>query len=286
MNFDGLSFTITGTLPTRDTEGYLTVQNTLVILGSGYTARFLVPLAAKHYTTVLATSRDPDKHLSHFSSNQRLRFDLTQPETWTTIPDNADILWCFPAAPLTLVQQCSERLRISSRRLVVLGSTSAYETGGSQDYPPPWIDETAPIDRTKPRVHGEEALRATLGAIVLRVTGIYGPGRNPLNWISTGRVGPSRKYVNLIHVEDLAAICLLALERGTPGEIYNVSDGTPRTWKEICELSQQRWGIHSPASTTDQEPGKRLSNAKLTSELGYTIRHHDLYEELAQLTQS
>lgn len=259
------------------------MQNTLVILGSGYTARVLMPLAARHYATVLATSRDPDTHLSHLSSSQRLRFDLAQPETWTAIPDNADILWCFPAAPLPLVQQCSERLRTSPRRLVVLGSTSAYETGGSQDYPPPWIDETDPIDLTKPRVQGEETLRATLGAIVLRVAGMYGPGRNPLNWIRTGRVGPSRKYVNLIHVEDLAAICLLALERGTPGETYNVSDGQPRTWNDICAFAQQRWGIVSTTSPTDSEPGKRLSNAKLTRELGYTIRHHDLYAALPLL---
>lgn len=259
------------------------MQNTLVILGSGYTARFLIPLAARHYVTVLATSRTPEQHLDFVPPAQRLRFDLAQPDTWRALPDNADILWCFPAAPLTLVQECSERLRISSRRLVVLGSTSAYETGGSQDYPPPWIDETAPIDLTKPRVQGEETLRATLGAIVLRVAGIYGPDRNPLNWIRTGRVGPSRKYVNLIHVEDLAAICLLALERGTPGEIYNISDGQPRTWKEICELAQQRWGIASTTSPIDSEPGKRLSNAKLTRELGYTIRHHDLYATLPLL---
>ena len=82
------------------------------------------------------------------------------------------------------------------------------------EYPPPWIDESAPIDLTKPRVQGEEYLRNEHGAIVLRVAGIYGPGRNPLDWIRQGRVGPSRKYVNLIHVEDLAAICLAALEKG------------------------------------------------------------------------
>jgi nucleoside-diphosphate-sugar epimerase len=259
------------------------VQNTLIILGSGYTARFLLPLAARHYATVLATSRDPDKNLSHLSRDQRLRFDLAQPDTWTALPDNADILWSFPAAPLNLVQQYSERLRTSSCRLVILGSTSAYETGGSQGYPPPWIDETAPTDGTKPRVQGEDYLRTTLGAIVLRVAGIYGPGRNPLNWIRTGRVSSSRKYVNLIHVEDLASICLLALERGTLGEIYNVSDGTPHTWREICDYAQCQRGIAPPLSVVDREPGKRISIKKLTQNLGYQIHHHDLYEELSLL---
>jgi nucleoside-diphosphate-sugar epimerase len=237
----------------------------------------------RYYSTVLATSRDPDKHLGHLLPEQRLRFDLVQSETWTTLPESTDILWCFPAAPLNLVQQFSEQLMTSPRRLVVLGSTSTYDTGNSRDYPPSWIDETAPIDLTKPRVQGEEYLRKELGAVVLRVAGIYGPGRNPLSWIRSGRVGPSPKYVNLIHVEDLASICLLALERGTPGEVYNVSDGTPRTWNDISAFAQQRWGIIPSTSIADSEPGKRISTAKLTHTLGYQIHHHDLYDELSLL---
>ncbi len=122
-------------------------------------------------------------------------------------------------------------------------------------------------------MQGEEYLRKQHGAIVLRVAGIYGPGRNPLDWIRQGRVGPSRKYVNLIHVEDLAAICLLALEQGKPGEAYNVSDGQPHTWNEICVTAQQRWGVTAGAAKEDHSPGKRISNAKLRSELDYRFRH-------------
>jgi nucleoside-diphosphate-sugar epimerase len=130
-------------------------------------------------------------------------------------------------------------------------------------------------------VQGEEYLRNKLGAIVLRVAGIYGPGRNPLDWIKSGRVGPSRKYVNLIHVEDLAAICLLALDKGTPGETYNVSDGTPRTWKDICETARERWGVIATVVKEDRLSGKRISNAKLRAGLSYTLRHPDLYDALA-----
>ena len=259
------------------------MRKTLIILGSGYTARILFPLAARHYHKVIATSRDPEKHLAHLLPEQRLRFDLAQPDTWTSLPASADILWCFPAAPPDFVQQFGERLNTSPRRLVVLGSTSAYDVGHSTEYPPAWIDEAAPIDLTKPRVQGEEYLRKALGAIVLRVAGIYGPGRNPLDWIRKGRVGSSRKYVNLIHVEDLASICLAALERGTPGEVYNVSDGTPRTWKQICKFAQQRWGIMPSTSIADTEPGKRISAGKPAHSLGYEIRHQDLLSELTKI---
>ena len=257
--------------------------NPLVILGSGYTARFLWPLVSNRSSKVFATSRAPEQHLSYVQPVQRLRFDLSQPDTWGNIPREADLLWCFPAAPLDLVRQFAASLGGPDRRLVVLGSSSAYDLGDSQEYPPPWIDETAPINLTKPRVQGEEHLRREHGAIVLRVAGIYGPGRNPVDWIRTGRVKPSRKYVNLIHVEDLAAICLAALERGTPGETYNVSDGTQRTWEEICLTAEEQWDVRSLQTAVTQDAGKRLSNTKLTQKLSYTIRHPDLYEELDRL---
>ncbi len=169
------------------------------------------------------------------------------------------------------------------RRIVVLGSTSAYDVGDSREYPPPWIEETAPIDLSRPRVQGEEFLRNECAAIVLRVAGIYGPGRNPLDWIRQGRIGPSVKYVNLIHVEDLASICLAALERGKPGEIYNVSDGVPHTWNEICATAQERWGVTAPTMKEAQSSGKRISNRKARVQLGYEFLRSDLYAALDQI---
>jgi nucleoside-diphosphate-sugar epimerase len=93
-------------------------------------------------------------------------------------------------------------------------------------------------------------------------------------------VSPSRKYVNLIHVEDLAAICLLALDKGKPGEAYNVSDGQPRTWHEISATAQQRWGV-TAAGKGDLSSGKRINTSKLRTELGYVLKHPDVYEALA-----
>jgi hypothetical protein len=261
------------------------VNKSLVILGSGYTARFVLPLAEHQYSLILATSRDPDRHLSHIQPNRRIQFDLSQQDTWKNIPADTDLLWCFPAEPPDLVQEFVTVMNVVSRRLVVLGSTSAYTARSSSEYPPPWIDETAPTDTSKPRVQGEEFLRTHCHAVILLVAGIYGPGRNPLDWIKKGRVGPSRKYVNLIHVEDLAAVCLTALERGIPGEVYNVSDGTPRAWKDICRMAKDRWGIQPSVEFDDTSTGKRIANGKLQSLLGSahkSLAHSDLYRSLEQ----
>ena len=252
------------------------------MLGSGYTGLVLHRTGTTQGRTVHATSRNALHNLANIPSEQRLTFDLEDPSTWPNIPVGADLIWCFPATPLEQVQAFALTLVAPPRRIVVLGSTSAYDAPSqSTEYPPPWIDESTPIDLSKPRMQGEEYLRNKLGAIVLRVAGIYGPGRNPLDWIRQGRVSPSRKYVNLIHVEDLAAICLAASEKGKPGEVYNVSDGTPRTWNEICATAQQRWGVSAAAAKEALSTGKRISNAKLRTELGYTLRHSDLYEALA-----
>jgi hypothetical protein len=258
--------------------------NPIIILGSGYTGRHLASALVTTSHPFFATSRDPDKNLPHVPADSRMRFDLGDPSTWPNIPAGADLIWCFPATPVEQIQAFARTLNAPAQRVVVLGSTSAYEVPDrANEYPPPWTDESASIDLGKPRVQGEEFLRKNCGAIVLRVAGIYGPERNPLDWVRQGRVGPSRKYVNLIHVEDLAAICLLALEKGKPGETYNVSDGQPHTWNDICATAQQRWGVTVAAAHENPSPGKRISNAKLRTELGYTLKHPDLYEALASL---
>jgi hypothetical protein len=253
----------------------------LLILGAGYTGRYLMTEATRQGTITLSSSRDPERHLAHIPLPQRLTFNLAQPDTWEHIPTDCDLMWCFPAAPLEQVQAFAEHLGAPTRRLVVLGSTSAYDVPDQvSESLPPIIDESSPIDLRKPRVQGEEYLRKKHGAIILRVAGIYGPGRNPLDWIRSGRVGPSGKYVNLIHVEDLASICLLALAKGRPGEIYNVSDGTPRTWADICRIAHDRWGVTATAKKDERSPGKRLDISKLIRELPVRLQHPDLFTAL------
>lgn len=256
----------------------------LVILGTGYTGRLVYEREQAQGRVVFATSRDPDCHLPFVPPERRLRFDLADRATWRNLPRDSNLLWCFPAEPLKLVQEFARDLTV--RRLVVLGSTSAYQENPSRDYPPPWIDETASLDFKKPRVQGEEWLRMNCQAIVLRVAGIYGLGRNPLNWIKQGRVGPSSKYVNLIHVEDLANICLIVFERGVPGNAYNVSDGTPRTWQDICYLAKERFGVQPTVEVRDGSIGKRIDNGELLSLLaqaGAPLLHTDLLQSLEQI---
>ena len=262
----------------------MTSPRTIVILGSGYTGHWIYRLAAQRSLPIQASSRRPDHHLIDIEPPARIRFDLEEPTTWAALPPDADLIWTFPAIPLEQVQAFARHCCRPQRRLVVLGSTSAYDTGGTAVVDPPhWIDETHPINTDLSRVQGEEYLRTHHGATILRVAGIYGPNRNPVEWIRQGRVGPSNKYVNLIHVEDLAHLCLLALQHGRTGETYNVSDGHPRRWADVCAEVSGRWGIVSPREAGRSESGKRIHNHKILSQFGYTLRHPDFYRALQSI---
>ncbi|HEU5406686.1 MAG TPA: hypothetical protein VFU48_02895, partial [Nitrospira sp.] len=99
----------------------------------------------------------------------------------------------------------------------------------------------------------------------------------------------SQKYVNLIHVEDLALTCLAALAHSDPRNVYNVSDGNPRTWVEICTMVEHRWDIRSPNSQDADSPGKRVSNKRMCELLklhGIGLRHRNLFETLELMQRS
>lgn len=157
----------------------------------------------------------------------------------------------------------------------MLGSTSAYASEH-----PVFVDEHTLVDSSLPRVQSEEYIRQEYGAVVLRLAGLYGPGRHVLDWMRKGKVRNTRKYVNLIHIEDVAGICLAALEKAQDGEHFVVSDGIPRQWSEIFSVAATRWGLRCPSLSQPKNSGKRLTIKKLATTLQHTLLYPDLYEAL------
>ena len=226
---------------------------------------------------VFATSRRPHIQLCHIPREHRLLFDLNLTNTWNTIPDQAHLLWCFPAVPCDLVHKFLATRTKQSGRLLVMGSTSAYIPEGHP------ITEDSPLKSHLPRVETEEYLRTRYGAVIIRLAGLYGPGRHVYDWIRKGRIQNTNKWVNLLHVEDAAAISLQALTQASDGNTYLASDGHPRTWKEICSRATSQWQVIIPPFTKTENPGKQISIQKLRTELGYTFRFPDLYQALDRI---
>jgi len=223
----------------------------------------------------VATSRTPGTHLSFVDPLSRIHFDLAQPDTWKNIPNPAHIIWCFPAVPENVASTFSKNIANKGCRILLLGSTAAFPAN-----PDELTDERTTLNMSLPRVQSEEHLRKTYGAIILRLAGLYGPGRHVFNWIRRGKITNTTRYVNLIHVEDAAALCLAALHQATPGSSYIVTDGTPRCWSDICHFAATQWNIPIPEPTIPKNLGKRLSPQKILHELNYELKHPNLYEAL------
>jgi nucleoside-diphosphate-sugar epimerase len=161
-------------------------------------------------------------------------------------------------------------------RFIYASSTSVYgQTGGE------WVSEasaTEPAEEAgKVVFEAEQLLRARRpDATVLRFAGLYGPDRllrkqpilkgEPL-------VGDAGKWLNLVHVSDAAAAVLAAEERGTPGETYNVADGSPVARRDFYTLLAELLGA-APAQFDDRpEPGapnRRIDAAKARAALGWS----------------
>jgi len=253
------------------------MKRRIAVLGAGYTGHFLVRLLERQGFEVIASRRSGAP--TALSSVLWIALDLADPRTWQNVPPCDGCVILFPAAPLESIERLSSLLFERCRKLVVIGTTSSYKQSVEDEI----LDETAQLDIEAPRVQGEEYLRLR-GGIILHSAGIYGPGRNPLDWLRAGRIASAERYVNLIHGEDLAAAALAALESDARCEQFVVADGVPRRWKDIA-----KWG-RSKCFLTDAvfsggagSPSRRLENDKLMRVLSPTFTHTDLFAELEKL---
>ncbi|MEX1119920.1 MAG: NAD-dependent epimerase/dehydratase family protein [Terrimicrobiaceae bacterium] len=154
--------------------------------------------------------------------------------------------------------------------VLFVGSTSVYgQTDGS------FVDETspaAPAVETGQILLEAESLALAAGGCVLRLSGIYGPGRSVLlRKYRDGTAtldGDGTRWVNQVHRDDAARAILHAGTKKLSG-IFNVSDDTPAQQREVYSWIASPWNGPLPPAT--ERPGirkrgstnKRVSNAKL-----------------------
>lgn len=155
-------------------------------------------------------------------------------------------------------------------KIVYMGATSVYSgDGGVVTEESPTAPDSA---MGKRRLDAEAAFReygAATGipVVILRVSGIYGPGRLPLMQISQGQPllnedesGPS----NRIHADDLAAVSIAAAEKGVDGEIFNVSDGNPSSMTTYFNACADVLGLPRQPQVTMEEARRVMSPLMLS----------------------
>jgi nucleoside-diphosphate-sugar epimerase len=124
-------------------------------------------------------------------------------------------------------------------------------------------------------------------AVILRVAGIYGPGRgHTFKSFLRGDArieGDGSRWLNMIHRDDLIGVIITALRGAKPGEIYNAADCEPVSQLNFFEwLAAKLKRPLPPKVAADAEvwrrrgvTNKRVSNAKLRAELKYEFLFPD-----------
>ena len=224
-------------------------------------------------------------------AGQAVYYFAAPPAEGETDPRMAHFLACITADRLP-------------QRVVYISTTGVYgDCGGA------WITEEQPVNprtpRGKRRLDAENALRAWsaqtgVPVVILRVPGIYGPGRLPAERIRKALPvlrEAEAPYSNRIHADDLARVCMAAMRRGTPGTVYNVADNQPTTMSHYFNRIADTLGLPRPPAVSMSEAreqltaamlsfigeSRRIDNRKMREELGVVLRYPDLESGLAAL---
>lgn len=178
-------------------------------------------------------------------------------------------------------------------RVVFTGSTSVYDQQGGEE-----VDETSPTE--PPRETGKilleaEAIALGAGGCVVRLGGIYGPGRSMFlkKFLEGGAVleeGGGR-FLNLIHRDDGARALVRLADPEVPGGIYNVVDDIPPTQRVLYGWIAGYFGKPLPPEgpvDANRKRGwnsKRVSNRKLRA-IGWKPKFSSFQEALPELVAS
>ena len=227
--------------------------------------------------------------------------DITQPETLTGLPRDFDwVVNC--AASGGGSAEDYRRLYLQGTRILIewlaaappkkfvyTSSTSVYgQNDGSlvkEGSPTEPQAETAQVLVETEKVLLEAARTKQFPSVILRVAGIYGPGRG--HWFKQflrdeAKIeGKGERMLNMIHLEDVIGAVMAALKNGRAGEVYNAVDDEPVSQLKFFEwLGGALDKPLPPAVPEDAEANrkrgvtnKKVSNRRLKMELGYQFKY-------------
>jgi nucleoside-diphosphate-sugar epimerase len=188
------------------------------------------------------------------------------------------------------------------RRIVYYSTIGVYGDHGGA-----WVDERSAtrtrtargLARIEDEARWTAAARARgAEADILRLAGIYGPGRNALVNLARGearRIVKQSQVFNRAHVDDIAQATSLVLTRGLEGQIWNVADDEPAPPQDVIAYAAALLGLEPPPEEPFDEAklspmarefyadNKRVSIAKAKAELGFAPAYPTYREGLNAL---
>ncbi len=246
---------------------------------------------------VIAVRRTPPQD----TSLEWLPLDLAQVSVLDLLPDNIELLIYTPSPSrqqqnsyqvmyAQLAQQWVQRYQATPtlRRALLISSTRVYEERGGE-----WVDEDTAVQAASPEtqavIDAENSWFNGFGerACVLRLAGIYGPGREwqirrllarqPIQYDP-----PS--YTNRIHQQDAAGLMtFLCVQQYLPERVFIGVDDDPVDEGTLFRWLAQQLNVAAPPARVDGvQQNKRCHNARIKS-LGFELAYASFREGYPQM---
>lgn len=257
----------------------LSASNCLVIAGAGDLGSRLALLRIGRDADVVAVRR---RDVAQHPGVRPVRADLATGEGLSRLPKRPDAL-VFCAAPDQRDEAAYRKLyvdglcrlldAIDTPRLIFVSSTAVYGQDAGE-----WVTETSATE--PPRFNGrvlleaERELAAHPGGIVLRLSGLYGPGREAMLRRARDGLASRPHFTNRIHIDDAAAALSHLLDLPSPHSLYLGNDDLPVMEHELQTWVRREEGL--PAVDADAAPitGRRIANTRLRAS-GWQPVHPD-----------
>ena len=281
----------------------------LFVFGLGFSARHFAERERARFGAVRATVTEPERAKSLAAETgftvRAFGPEADDPRIAEELADTDVLLISAPPGRDGDTVLARHREAIAESRIRWIGYLSTIGVYG--DHGGAWIDETTPAApksaRSRDRLAVENAWLA-LGAEtgkpvqVFRLSGIYGPGRNPIVKLREGRsqrIVKAGQVFNRIHIDDIAATLSASIDRPRSGAVYNVTDDEPAPPQVVTEYAAALAGLPLPPEvdfeTADLSPmarsfygeNKRVRNRLIREELGVELAFPTYREGLAAL---
>ena len=286
-----------------------------VFAGCGYVGRQVARRERDLSGRVFAVVRSPSSAERLIREGiQSIALDLEEISALEFSLSDKVLYWFVPPQPEGMqdrrLRRCLElaaQIGQIPKRIVLINTTGVY--GDCQG---DWVTETRPrrpqTGRATRRVDAEDFARSwcdfhAVTLVVLRVPGIYGLGKLPLDRIKNARPVLSPElcpWSNRVHVEDLITACMSAARVEAPAPAYNISDGHPSTMTDFFFRVADAAGLRRPPILTAQEASeqlskemqsylaesKRIDNTLMREHLGVVPRFPDLERGLDSIFAS
>lgn len=164
------------------------------------------------------------------------------------------------------------------------------------DHAGAWVDEDTALTpgtaRGRARVAAEAAWQTIIPARlhILRLAGIYGPGRGPFAKLKRGmaqRIIKPGQVFSRIHRDDIGTALLACLQSERTDAIYNLCDDEPAPPQDVITYAAELLGIDpppevpfdkanlSPMARSFYSESKRVHNDRIKRDLGWHPRYPD-----------